>query len=230
MAKPALGSFYIQSIDEGTIFRSELGDGPAVVTEGYAGWKVTDRPREIGITEWAGRNPMAIEIPFELNFLMEPIASLPGEDCELQVTNLETLCGIGGHTRPPVCRVDGAGLIPHDETNAGRGVHQWVIEQLSWTRESEVRSSGSGRRLKCGGNIVIRQYIDASDILQRVSATARAVKYKTYRVKSGDSLSSIAAKKEIYGDARKWKIIADANNLRDRRNIHVNQLLKIPPL
>lgn len=217
-------------MDEGTLFTCDFGDGPAIVTEGYAGWRVTDRPREIGVTEWAGRNPMAIDIPFVINFFMEEISSGPGIDCEQQVTNLETLCGVGGHLRPPVCRVNGGGLIPHDEENAGHGVHQWVIEAVTWEREQEVRSGTSGRRTKCGGNLTIRQYIEARDILQRISPTARAIKPKSYRVKTGDSLSKIAARKDIYGDASKWKVIADANNIRDRRNLHVNQLLKIPAL
>lgn len=223
-----MGQFYIQSSEDSTLFASFFGDGAAIITEGYAGWNVIERPRDIGIVEWQGRNPMAIEIPFHLNYYYEEVEDNPGIQCEAMVRNLEVLCGVGGHQRPPVCRISGNSLIPHDEDAAGLGVHWWVIEQVSWERDQEVRSNVSGRRLMCGGTIVIRQFLEARDIMQRISPTARAQKPKHYRVQRGDNLSKIAAK--MYGNANKWKVIADANNLRDRRRIYVGQLLRIPSL
>lgn len=228
MPKPPIGKFFIQSLDEGTLFEADLGDGAPIITEGYAGWRTVDRPRDISIVEWAGRVPFLIEIPFFLDYYMEEIKTGPGINCEQQVSNLETLCGVGGHARPPICRVNGRGLIPHDEDSAGRGVHQWVIEQVEWDRTLEVRARTTGRRLQCGGNVSIRKFVEARDILKRISPTARAVVPKNYRVKAGDTLSKIAAK--MYGDASKWKIIADANHIRDRRRLRVNQVLKIPQL
>ena len=50
----------------------------------------------------------------------------------------------------------------------------------------------------------------------------------TYIVKRGDSLSRIA--RQIYGDARKYPLIQQANNLSDPGRIWVGQVLVIPPL
>lgn len=224
---PAIGTFLIKTEDNKVRFKSHFGDGPAIVTEGYAGWQITQRPKDVGITTWAGRNPMAIEIPFMLNFYglaHRSYSDNPGVECEDMVGNLETLCGIGTHAPPPVCIVDGAGMIPHDYS-VYQG-HRWVIEQLSWDKQVEIRSQTSGRRLRCGGTITIRQYVSPSDILKRISPSARAVKPTTYRVRRGDNLHKIAAK--FYGDANQWKKIADANKLRDHRSLVINKVIRIP--
>ncbi|HEY7419460.1 MAG TPA: LysM peptidoglycan-binding domain-containing protein, partial [Ktedonobacteraceae bacterium] len=74
----------------------------------------------------------------------------------------------------------------------------------------------------------IRQFVQETSILRKIGKTSRAVKPKIYIVKKGDTLGKIAAKKSIYGDASKWKWIADANHLRDRRSIYVGKRLIIP--
>ena len=51
------GTFKIWSEDNLVVFEANFGDGPAIVTDGYAGWSVTARPKMIGIVEWKGRNP-----------------------------------------------------------------------------------------------------------------------------------------------------------------------------
>jgi hypothetical protein len=221
------GTFRIWSIDGSIVFDSNFGDGPAIVTEGYAGWQVVQRPKEVGLTVWQGRNPMAIEIPFSLDFLGlwdHRFSENLGVECENQVTNLEQLCGVGGHSQPSVCFVDGGGLIPHDYT-IYKG-HQWVIEQLTWDKAQEVRSKASLRRLRCGGVITIRQFMTPSEILQRIGPKDRASKPRNYVVKRGDNLEKIAAK--FYGDANKWKRIATANKLRDPRSLKIGAKIKIP--
>lgn len=225
MPGPRDGKFSIWSEDNLIRFTSFFGDGAAIVTEGYAGWQVITRPKDVGITVWLGRNPMAIEIPFLLNYYeLSDDETLQGIACENQVTNLEQLCGIGGHAQPAICCVDGGGMIPHDYTTYTK--HRWVIEQVGWDRNLEVRSEYSGRRMRCGGMITVRQYLTPSEILQRIGSTDRAVKPKFYRVKRGDNLQKIAVK--FYGDANRWKKIADANNLRDPRSLKINQRIRIP--
>jgi len=211
----------------GEVFTSFLGDGPALVTGGYGGWKVVSRPREIGIVEWEGRDPIAIDIPFLIYFYEEQVSAQPGQQCEEQVARLERLCGVGGHARPPVCVVDGGGLVPHDNTVA-RGLHLWVIENVSWDRSLEIRSAfGNGRRIRCGGNITIRQYLVADSIVKRLNSQSRAVTPKSYVVKKGDTLSKIAV--WMYNDSSKWKIIADANGKTDpRKKLKAGERLKIP--
>jgi len=218
-------SFVIKSLEDGTTFEAFFGDGAAIVTEGYAGWQVVNRPKDIGLVEWQGRNPMAIEIPFLLDFWGSDDSDA-GIQCEEQVSNLESLCGVGSHAQPPLCSVDAGGTIPHDETISG--AHEWVIEQVSWDRAIEIRSADSGRRLRCGGTLTIRQFPEQTNILRKIGPKTRATKPKIYIVKKGDTLSSIAAQKKVYGDANKWKRIADANHMRDRRSLYVGQRLIIP--
>lgn len=49
---------------------------------------------------------------------------------------------------------------------------------------------------------------------------------QTYKVKSGETLAAIAER--IYGDAQKYMLIANANNIRDPNKIEVGQILDIP--
>lgn len=228
MAKRAVdGTFDIWSEDNTIRFTSNFGDGPAIVTEGYAGWQVISVPKSVGVTVWQGRNPMAIEIPFMIDYFpLDDELDNPGIACENQVTNLERLCGVGGRSQPSICCVDGGGMIPHDYTIYS--LHRWVIEQVSWDKDMEIRARTTGRRMRCGGVLTIRQFMTPAELLQRIGPRDRASKPKFYTVKKGDTLEKIAARRDVYGDANKWKKIADANNLRDPRSLRVGKKLRIP--
>ena len=51
-----------------------------------------------------------------------------------------------------------------------------------------------------------------------------------YQVKDGDTLESIAAKDEVYGDPAKWKLLYEGNRsqIRDPKILHPGQILYIP--
>jgi hypothetical protein len=216
--------FTITSQEDGTRFRASFGDGAPLVTDGYGGWQVVNRPKAVGIVEWQGRNPLAIEIPFMIDYWLSGIEN-PGIHCEGQVKSLERLCGVGMGHQPPICRVDSQGVIPYDYTLDK--IKTWVVESVSWDRELELRRSDTGRRVRCGGTMTIRQFLTPQDILRQIKGTDKARVPKTYTVKHGDTLSKIANK--FYSNPHKWKIIADANRIRDRRHLKVGQVLKIPP-
>jgi hypothetical protein len=59
-----------------------------------------------------------------------------------------------------------------------------------------------------------------------IPAPAPAV--RTYSVQPGDTLGAIA--RAMYGNAAKYTLIAEANNITDPRRIWVGQVLTIPPL
>jgi nucleoid-associated protein YgaU len=216
-------NFTITSEADGTKFTCTFADGSPIVVEGYAGWQVINRPRDIGIVEWQGRNPMAIEIPFIIDYWRSG-SDTPGIHCEAQVARLEKLCGVGSRTQPPICKVDGDGVIPHDYSIWTQG--RWIVENVTWDRSLELRNNVTGRRLRCGGTIQIRQFIIPRDILRTITSKSTAYKPKVYIVKKGDTLNKIA--KWFYKDPSKWKVIADANHLRDRRTLRVGKRLKIP--
>lgn len=48
-----------------------------------------------------------------------------------------------------------------------------------------------------------------------------------YTIKSGDSLQKIS--KQFYGDPQKYKLIMEANNIKDPNKIQIGQVLVIPP-
>lgn len=224
--QPDVNQFLIRSMDNRYVFRATLADGAPLVIDGYGGWSVTQRAKDIGLTEWQGRNPIAIEIPFTLDRWITHVDN-PGELVEEQVKMLERLCGLGTHDHPPICRVNGRGVIPHDNYIA-RNIHRWVIENVTWDRSVELRSGDTQRRVRCGGTITIRQYIEAPTIERR--RRVKTNKGRTsYVVKQGDTLLKIAARHDIYGNAKKWKRIGEANNIRDpHKKLKVGRRLKIP--
>ena len=73
---------------------------------------------------------------------------------------------------------------------------------------------------------------DFSDVVSGSKSTAPApageVVTRTYTVVAGDSLSKIA--KKVYGDAKRWKEIFEANKdkIKNPDLIYPGQVLKIP--
>jgi len=54
--------------------------------------------------------------------------------------------------------------------------------------------------------------------------------FTEYKVKKGDTLSTIAARSDVYGDAGKWKRIYEANKevIKDPSRVYAGQILRIP--
>ncbi len=72
---------------------------------------------------------------------------------------------------------------------------------------------------------------DYSNVQAGVTSTAPVVAdptkiEQTYTVVAGDSLSKIA--KHFYGNANKWPLIQEANQIKNPDLIHPGQVLKIP--
>ena len=76
----------------------------------------------------------------------------------------------------------------------------------------------------------VKPRADFSNVTSGSRSTAPAATPRTYTVRKGDSLSKIA--KAVYGDARKWKRIHEANEaqIADADLIHPGQVLTIPAL
>lgn len=71
---------------------------------------------------------------------------------------------------------------------------------------------------------------DFSDVVSNASSTAKEVEpaFKTYEIKSGDSLSKIA--KREFGNANEWRRILEANQdtISNPDKIFPGQIIKIP--
>jgi nucleoid-associated protein YgaU len=78
--------------------------------------------------------------------------------------------------------------------------------------------------LTLGNNMGVRSVDD------RINVVKPEPEATFYEVKSGDSLSKIA--KEMYGDAKKYNLIFEANKpmLKDPDKIYPGQVLRVPPL
>ena len=76
-------------------------------------------------------------------------------------------------------------------------------------------------------NVTFKEYIDV-DVLVRQNPTESADHRKTRLVRSGDRLTVIAW--EEYGDAAKWRPIAEANHIDDPTHLEVGARLVIPAL
>jgi hypothetical protein len=232
----AIGTVIFDEIDppkgqKPTEFQAYLTGAPIVVA-GYGGWSRVSRPRKKAITEWVGRDSVSIELPF----LIDTLEDNQGIFTEDTIGYLEYLAAIGkNEPSPPLfqLKTKPAPLMPH-------GFHRanwvkWFVEILSWERETIIVNQ-AGNRIRAGGTVTVTQFVQ-DDKLAALSGAQKdkasnpgGGRRKTYIVKKGDTLHSIAARKDVYGDAKKWKKIADANGIRDSKGLKklIGKEIKIP--
>lgn len=215
-----------------TQFQAYMVKAPVVVS-GYGGWSRVARPRRKALTEWVGRDSVSIEILF----LIDTLEDNQGVWTEDMIGYLEYLGAVGkNEPDPPLfqLRSKPAPLMPH-------GFHRapwvtWFVDSIAWDADSII-SNDAGNRIRAGGTVTVTQYVEderlsSISVVQKRKSTRgtkpKGGKRKTYVVKSGDTLSTIAARRDVYGDAKKWKKIADANGIRDPKSLKVGRELKIP--
>lgn len=208
---------------------------PPIVVAGYGGWSRVARPRKIALTEWVGRDAMSIEIEFLIDAFAMFDVRFPGVFVEGHIRAMERMAGVDDDDpEPPLLEVTSVPekLIPHNERRASHV--KWFLDQLTWDRATII-TLDNGNRVRAGGTVTITQFVEderlaTKSAIQKRNAgkSTRGAKRKTYTVKRGDSLSKIAARKDVYGDASKWKRIATANHIRDPKRLTVGKELKIP--
>lgn len=199
-----------------------LGDGYAVPTLD-AGWQTLTRLRRTSTTDYAGGAPITHTIPFVLDG-----TSRGGQDSvETPMSRLYAIMlnRVGAFGQPQVFTLRG---VPVPFFN-----RLWVLTDISVS--SEMRRNTDGHRIQVVGSIALLEYVGASIILsspvQKHKAKAKSTagggsSVRYYTVKRGDTLEKIAALE--YHQASKWRLIAQANNLRDPNSIQPGQRLKIP--
>jgi LysM domain len=226
-----LGTFHLEELNppkgRGRYDFKGIMNGAPVVVAGYGGWEKIARPKRKALTEWKGREGVSIEITFMLD---AALYEMTGREVEQSCRELESLAGVGVD-EPPLCqlRSDPAALMPHGEHRAPHV--KWFVESLTWDKDA-TRYNNAGNRDRAAGTLVVSQHVK-DDLLSAVkrrkaNKAKKGSKRKSYEVKSGDTLSEIAARKDVYGDAKKWRKIAEANNIRDPNRLRVGQKLRIP--
>lgn len=221
------GRIHIWAPRTGLDFLSRLGEGTPNV-QGGGGWQVIGRPRRTGLTDWAGRDPLRVIVPF----LIDSWSENQGREVELQLRDLEKMAGIAtGPDAPPLVRFNTNGVVQYDHTSNPK--MDWVIEDISW---SDALRNQRGNRVRQAGSITFLRFV-RDERLEKVRAKARARRKagkdkgkhghkKFYIVRKGDTLAKIAAR--VLGDASEWHKIARLNKIRDPKSIKVGQKLKMP--
>jgi hypothetical protein len=114
---------------------------------------------------------------------------------------------------PPICRV-----------SWGKFVFTAVVDHVNG-KFTLFLSDGTPVRATL--NVTFKEYQDI-DRLVRTEPTQSADHRKMRVVKSGDRLDFIAH--EEYGDAEKWRTIADANHLDDPHDLEPGDVLVLPAI
>jgi hypothetical protein len=232
------GSFSLTEIDpprgqNPLKIRAYLAKAP-IVTAGYGGWSRVARPKRKAITEWVGRDSVTIEI----QFLFDAAEWNDGLAIEGSCRDLESMAGVESTDPvPPLLelRSNPPALMPHGHHRASHV--RWFVEGITWDADS-IWYNNAGNRIRAGGTLQVTQYVEDAR-LKKLSGSknrnsgrgghgTRGSHRKKYTVKRGDTLSKIAARKDVYNDASKWKRIAKANHIRDPKRLRVGQELKIP--
>ena len=197
-----------------------MGKDPPTMTDGYGGWTVRNRPRRQGLTVYAGHEPYTMELPLLFDGFRE------NDPVDAELSALERMARPpADYQEPPLVRVTGP--IPHADL-------QWVINGIRWG--TSVRNEG-GYRVRQEVTLTLLRYIAEDRVNVKGSAERARSKtsgstssgggsVKLYTVKSGDTLSGIAAK--LLGNYKRWTEIASLNGIRDPKLIVPGQPLRIP--
>jgi nucleoid-associated protein YgaU len=83
--------------------------------------------------------------------------------------------------------------------------------------------SNNGKPLRADVSMSLTEFIDAELDLRFTDP-----ELTTRRIQRGDTLSNIAA--DVYRDPAQWRVIAEANQIDDPRQLNIGRLLSIPDL
>lgn len=204
---------------------AELGNGVPVLTAN-SGWNSIQRQRQVSVTEWAGRDPITLDIPIMFDGLRH------NSSVERSVNSLYWLMlhQQGPRREPAVVMVKGP--VPYS-------TYRWVISgiQPGQDADSVVRRESDGRIIRWVGTVTLTQHVPGDVMVIHKKSPAKTHRASTqkhggttrvryYTVRQGDSLGSIAAR--LLHSSSKWHEIAKLNNIRDPNSIKVGQRLKIP--
>jgi hypothetical protein len=213
---PQMVNFY--ALDGSADLTVMMGDGVAQLTGGDGGWVEESRRGLAPAVWWDSPTSYRQSIPIRFH----------GES-EQEINTLFKLVRTPGSRRPPPL-VAIAGPAIH------RSDLQWVVDKIDPGSNVE-RQADDGNRVRQDYTVNLLNFNGVDVLVERSPSrkvasegTNRAPSRgrMTYRVRQGDTLPKIAARHDVYGDAKKWKAIANANGIRDGRTLRVGQVLKIP--
>ncbi len=119
----------------------------------------------------------------------------------------------------------GAGEPPHCIFRWGRFEFEAVITRMSEKMTLFLRD---GTPVRCEVNIAFQQVIDEEEHAPTNPTSGGGPAYRTRLLLAGDRLDLIAF--DEYGDATKWRLLAEANQIADPLRLRPGQVLLIPPM
>lgn len=192
------------------------------VNGGTGGWGRRARPKRPVALEWEGEPEESVTFTLIFDGTTGETVRSVERDC----LRLERMGRKRGHLKPPP-------ILELEYGNVGRG-RQWVIDSLGWGTEDRNRQL---QRIYQEVTVTLLRYEEADVTLTPTQrhrdrqggtdgSSTSADGNRVYRVKAGDTLSSIAAAK--LGKASRWPEIAKLNGLRDPNKLTVGQRLRLP--
>jgi hypothetical protein len=132
--------------------------------------------------------------------------------------------------------------VPHDYTHAAHV--RWVVSALEWNKDLTINSATQVQPLRVGGTITLLQY-NHDDIIDAYDGSGEAEPRQATRHRprtrleqgqgrQGEDLHGQEGRhadlhrRSKLGDSKRWKEIADLNNVRNPRSIKVGQVLRMP--
>lgn len=117
--------------------------------------------------------------------------------------------------QPPVCEISW-GKAPSGSDFPFKGVVTNLVQNFTLFRSD-------GKPVRARLTVTFTEWINSEDDQKETDP-----EQTTRVVKRGDTLSSIAS--EVYGNAKLWRLIAEANRLDDPRYLEIGKPLLIPKL
>lgn len=204
-----MSNYYLFKASSGLQVAVLRGEGAPRMTGGGGGWAVEARPKRVGLTLWNGRDPYSMDVPV----LFDGWADNEPQENAISILNQMQM---GGDFRePPTVTITGSVPIK----NA-----RWVITGIDWG--DNVIWDGN-HRLRQDAVVHLTQYNPEDRLNVRNKGQVRA-NPKPYVVKRGDTFKKISQSQ--YGTPDKWRIIMNANGIRDPEKIStlIGKQIRVP--
>ena len=190
--------------------------------DGVGGMRVVSRPRQMAMTEWDTTPPERATLSLLFDGLP---AGRDGVSQAGKVTYLRRhFTDRGGLVQPPPFRVVGAYPL--------RSTVHWVCDGLTEGGDDAVVRRRDRVPVRTVVTLNLLQFVPGDVVVKNTAARrsrtggSGSAKAKTYTVRRGDTLSTIAAKQ--LGDYRQAGELAKLNGIRDPKNLRAGQKLKLP--
>ena len=228
MAKPSTSLTIIPVLPKGpaVIFGSAGAAPLSPISAGSSGgWQVVDRPHQIAGTQFYDSSPLE----YELELLLD--GGDHQDSVEPQCARVVSWLYVpAGGNQPPVLALRGP-VSPQ-----ALGLY-WVLNTFKMDDNEAIRNDKTGERTQQPVSLTLWQYVPlTASVLTSLSpaqaaqialnASGSSAARKTYVVRAGDTLSTIAAR--VLGNQALWKSIATLNGIRDPSSLKAGTRLVLP--